>query len=392
VVSTRLMWPADPTGRGDADPTFGARLSTTFTPDVDGAWRFAVESITPARLVIDGVVVADNTDSPTGGSFFGMGRDEVRASLDLVAGREHSLVLELRHGRTGAGMSGIFLGVAAPERNGMIEEAERVAVDADLTILVVGTNDDWESEGMDRTSIDLPGDQDELVRRVAAVSPATVVVVNAGSPISMPWLDEVESVLMAWFPGQAMGESLVDVLFGDVEPQGRLPVTFPARLEDTPAFEHHPGRNGTAQYLEGRLMGYRWYDTVGRQPLFPFGFGLGYATTSIEDATAPDPFTVQATVVNHSDRDGVEVVQVYAHLVDRTGVARDEPDQRLVGFTKVRVPAGARVHATVALDPDAYRAWDIETHGWTTRTGTYELRVGRSSRDIAARPMVTVPA
>jgi beta-glucosidase len=390
--TSRLMWPLDPTGRGDGNPAFGARMSTVFTPDVTGAWRFSVESITPARVLVDGVVLLDNTDVPPGGSFFGMGRGEVVASLELEAGRPVRLSAELRHHRTGAGMSGLNIGAAPPVRGDMIDEAERVAAEADLAVIVVGTNDDWESEGWDRTTLDLPGEQDELVRRVAAVSAATVVVVNAGSPVAMPWLDEVESVLMAWFPGQAMGDAMVDVLLGDVEPQGRLPVSFPARLEDTPAFEHHPGRNGSAQYLEGRLMGYRWYDTVGRRPLFPFGFGLGYASTVITSARADDPFSIEAVVTNASDRDAVEVVQVYAHRVDRSGLPADEADQILVGFAKVAVPAGGSATATVTLRAEAYRSWDLVTHRWVVPGGEYELRVGRSSRDIDVTVPVMVPA
>ena len=165
-------------------------------------------------------------------------------------------------------------------------DAVDTAAAADVAIVIVGTNDDWESEGWDRAELGLPGRQDELIDRVVEVCPRTVVVVNAGSPVAMPWAEAVPTVLMAWFPGQEMGDSLVDVLFGDVEPQGRLPVTFPRRLEDTPAFEHHPGRNGVAAYRERRLVGYRWYDTVGREPLFAFGHGLGYADVTIT-ASAP---------------------------------------------------------------------------------------------------------
>ena len=169
------------------------------------------------------------------------------------------------------GVQTCALPIFAPVEGDLIEQAVDAAASADLSIVIVGTNDDWESEGWDRVDIELPGRQDELVQRVADVSPATVVVVNAGSPVGMPWLNEVDAVLMSWFPGQEMGRSLVDVLSGAEEPQGRLPVTFPARMQDTPAGEHHPGRNGVAQYREGRLMGYRWYDSVGREPLFPFG-------------------------------------------------------------------------------------------------------------------------
>ena len=253
-----------------------------------------------------------------------------------------------------------------------------------MAIVIVGTNDDWESEGWDRAELALPGRQDELIARVVEVCPRTVVVVNAGSPVAMPWVESVDAVLMAWFPGQEMGDSLADILLGDVEPQGRLPVTFPRRLEDTPAFEHHPGRNGVADYRERRLVGYRWYDTVGREPMFPFGYGLGYADVAITAARPIDPFCVEVDASNPSTRDGVGVVQVYAHRSAHDG-SGDEPDQRLAGFAKVGVPAGGSTTTRIELDPRTYQTWDVGTHAWIEVPGAYELRVGTSSRDIAER-------
>jgi beta-glucosidase len=385
----RLMWVSDPLARAEPNMRFGARLRTTITPDVTGEWRFGVESVPSVRLLIDGQVLVDNADVPGGGSFFGVGRGEHAASIALDAGRAYDLTVEVRHHPMGMSMSGVNVGAAAPILGDPLADAVALAAAADVSIVVVGTNDDWESEGWDRTELELPGDQDELVRRVAEVSAVTIVVVNAGSPVAMPWLHDVDAVVMVWFPGQGMGDALVDVLLGEVEPQGRLPVTFPERLEDTPAFEHHPGRNGTAQYLEGRLMGYRWYDTVGRAPLFPFGYGLGYADVSITGASAPDPYTVEAVLDGDPQRDGVQVVQVYAHRRDRTGLPPDEPDQRLVGFVKVAVPRSARdVTARISLDEDAYRTWDPDGGGWVQWSGPVELRVGRSSRDVAARVVV----
>lgn len=381
----RLMWVSDPTGNGAANPSFGVRLSTTFTPDVSGEWKFGVESVSPARIIVDGVMLLDNTDTPVGGSFFGMGRDELVASIEMEAGRGYEFVVEMRHNPQGVGMGGINIGALAPVSGDMLGDAVDAAAGADLSIVIVGTNDNWESEGWDRTTLELPGAQDELVRRVAEVSPATVVVLNAGSPITMPWLHDVHAVLMAWFPGQEMGNALVDLLSGDAEPQGRLPVSFPFRMEDTPASEHHPWRNAVANYLEGRLVGHQWYSTVGREPLFPFGFGLGYSCADIADVSAPDAFTIDCTISNIGDRDAVEVVQVYAHLLDRDDVPRDEPVQRLVGFAKVHAPAGSSQRISVTLDPDAYRRWDIDTHSWVTPSARYELRVGRSSLDIVAR-------
>lgn len=384
ITSTRILWTSDPLGRKGVLPRFGARLHAEFVPDTDGTWRFGVESVAPVRLFIDGALVLDNESAPAGGSFFGLGKPEVVVEVPLTAGRSVSLVAEMRHGEGQPTLPGMNLGAAAPQHGDPVEEAVDLAATCDLAVLVVGTNDDWESEGWDRDDMSLPGRQDELIRRVAEVSPATVVVVNAGSPVAMPWLDDVDSVLMAWFPGQEMGDALVDVLTGAVEPQGRLPVTFPARMEDTPAFEHHPGRNGVAQYLEGRLVGHHWYTTVGRTPLFPFGFGLGYGCAGISDVEAPSALRVTATVFNEGDRDAVEVVQVYAHCLDRSGLPPDEPDQRLVGFAKVAAPAGSRQQVVLDLHPNTYRRWSDEAGGWMVSTAPHELRVGRSAADVVA--------
>lgn len=388
--TTRLMWMSDPTGERRSQLDFGARLHTTFTPDVSGGWEFGIESVGDVRLLIDGVVVIDNSATPKGGSFFGMGKAELKGVVEMQAGREYALVVEMKQRSYGQAMSGLNIGAIAPVRGDLMLEALDAAASADLSILVVGTNADWESEGWDRSDIDLPGTQDELITRVADVSPATVVVVNAGSPIGMPWLNAVDAVLMSWFPGQEMGDALVDVLTGAEEPQGRLPVTFPARMQDTPAGEHHPGRNGVAQYREGRLMGYRWYDTVGREPLFPFGYGLGYSCVAIDEIAASTAHEVTCRVSNAGSRDAVEVVQVYAHELERDSLDRDEAEQRLVGFAKVRVPAGAQRDVVITLDPHAYRTWDIEAGGWRQRTGRHELRIGRSSRDIVGTVEVTL--
>ncbi len=382
--TARIMWVADPLDRAQADNDYGARIRTTFTPDVSGEWSFGVESVAPARVLVDGVVVLDNAELPSGGSFFGIGKAELTGTIVLEADRPYALDVEIRHRRTGMGLGGVNIGARAPVTGDPMIDAVDAAAAADVSIVIVGTNDDWESEGWDRAELELPGRQDELISRVAEVCPRTVVVINAGSPVAMPWLESVASVLMAWFPGQEMGASLADVLCGDIEPQGRLPVTFPHRLEDSPAFEHHPGRNGVAAYLERRLVGYRWYDTVGRPPLFEFGHGLGYADVTISAARLLDPFTVEVELTNASVRDGVAVAQVYVHRDGHDG-AGDDPDQRLVGFTKLAVPAEATMTTLIELDPRTYQAWHVGIHAWTEVPGAHELRVGTSSRDIAQR-------
>jgi beta-glucosidase len=386
----RLLWTNDPLNRRQANFAFGARITAQFTPDVSGEWELGVESVGATRIIVDGSVVLDNADTPSGGSFFGMGKPEVVVTSSFEAGRTYSFEVEVRHTPTGAGLSGLSIGAMAPQQDNMMNLAIDAAARADVSIIVVGTNDDWESEGWDRDTIALPGEQDLLVTEVAKVSKRTIVVVNAGSPVAMPWINEVEAVVYAWFPGQEFGDALVDILLGDVAPSGRLPVTLPRQLEDTPAFEHHPGRNGVAKYLEGRLIGYRWFDTVGREPLFPFGFGLGYSDISIDIAAMAGTHTVDVNLVNTSSRNGVQVVQVYAHIVNRDGLASDEPEQRLVGYARVHVPAHSSEQTQVSLDPNAYRAWDVATNAWTTWTGDIELRVGTSSRHIAQRLQITL--
>ena len=378
----RLLWTGDPLGRREANISFGARLSAVFTPHVGGEWSFSLESVAASRIIIDGEIILDNADAPNGGSFFGMGKPEVVVKKTLQAEREYSFVVEVRHTPIGSGLSGINIGAMAPIDSDQLGEAIDLAARSDVSVIVVGTNDDWESEGWDRETIDLPGKQDILIHEVAKVSKRTIVVINAGSPVAMPWLNEVDAVLFTWFAGQEMGDALVDVLLGDVEPSGRLPVTMPRRMEDTPAAEHHPGRNSAAKYLEGRLIGYRWYDTIGREPQFPFGFGLGYADVTVTDAASSGTHMVTTTLQNASQRDGVQVVQVYAHLVNRDGLSNDEPFQRLVGWSRVVVPAGASVNAVVKLDRDAYRTWDVEDSSWTQWSGEVELRVGTSSRHM----------
>lgn len=381
----RILWSRDPGRRAGVGLAFGARLSFDFTPNASVAWDIGLETVGPAILSVDGNVVIDNSSAPSGGSFFGTGRVEVKGSRELTAGRPHRVMVEVRRRADTSSLGGINVGIRAPISTDMVGDAVALAARSDVSIVVVGTNEDWESEGWDRTDVTLPGEQDRLITEVARVSPSTIVVVNAGSPVAMPWLSEVDAVLFTWFGGQEMGDALVDVLTGATEPQGRLPVTFPRHIGDTPAADVHPGRGGVAPYREGRLVGYRHFDTAGLEPLFPFGFGLGYADVVIADARLVDDHTVSVTLRNDHDRDGVQVVQVYAHVVDRRGFDRDEPDQKLVGFARVAVPAKSTVGAVVALDVDTYRFWDVQAGGWGRRDGDVELRVGSSSRDIARR-------
>ena len=255
------------------------------------------------------------------------------------------------------------------------DHAVSLAAESDVAVVVVGTNEEVESEGFDRTSLALPGRQDELVSAVAAINPRTVVVVNSGAPVLLPWANDVAAVLVSWFPGQEFGNALADVLTGAVEPGGRLPVTWPASDEGLPPVTP---ANGELPYKEGLLIGYRWYLATDRTPAFQFGYGLGYTTWAYEDI-AVNGNTVTITVRNSGTRAGREVVQVYASRAD----SRVQRAPRwLVGSAVVDAEAGAAVQASITVGDHSFRHWDSSAHAWTTEPGTYQLHAGRSVVDL----------
>ena len=241
--------------------------------------------------------------------------------------------------------------------------------------------------------MDLPLDQDELVAAVAAVNPRTVVVLNTGSPVPMPWLDDVAAVLQVWFGGQELGDGLADVLTGAAEPSGRLPVTFPRRMEDTPAYLAHPGDDGKAPYPEGLFFGHRWYDARDIEPLFPFGHGLSYTTFKLEGLkVTPDKIgpageaTVSVDVTNTGARAGDEVVQLYVR--DRVASVT-RPVRELRGFERVTLAPGERKTITFKVGPAALRFTD-EQMNRVVEPGMFDLMVGTSSKTTATTPLEVV--
>jgi beta-glucosidase len=281
----------------------------------------------------------------------------------------------------GAFMAAVHLNVEPPQgdHQAELERALRLAAEADVAVVVVGTNEEVECEGVDRDDLALPGRQDELVAKVAQANPRTVVVVNAGAPVLLPWADEVAAVLLAWFPGQEFGHALADVLTGAAEPGGRLPTTWPRTEEGLPSTRPH---DGVLRYEEGLFVGYRAYDRDGREPLFPFGHGLGYATWEYLAAEAAgDELTVRLR--NAGDRPGRDVVQVYA---SKPGSALERPPRWLAGFAIAEAEPGETVSVSTGL---SLAHWD---GGWTVEPGTYTLEAGRSSRDLRVTAEVTVEA
>ncbi|GIH14359.1 beta-glucosidase [Rugosimonospora africana] len=266
------------------------------------------------------------------------------------------------------------------------------AAAADVAVVVVS---DQESEGSDRMSLALPGNQNQLVAAVAAANPHTVVVVDSGGPVLMPWLGAVPAVLEAWYPGEEAGNALAAVLFGDVNPSGKLPVTFPASDATGPlgSRAQFPGVDGTVSYTEGLRVGYRWYGAQHVRPLFPFGYGLSYTSfrygqLTVSPAADHHDVTVTVDVTNTGDRAGADVVQVYLSYPPAAG----EPPNQLRAFRKVSLDPGQTRTVSLTLDRDAFTVWNSSAQAWRTVAGTYPLSVGDSSADLPLHASVTMPA
>ena len=309
--------------------------------------------------------------------------------VHLVRGEDAQIVLSHIVGPArGAGGVSFQLGLLPPHRteDEEIQRAVALAREADVAIVVVGTTAEVESEGFDRKALSLPGRQDELVRRVAEVNSTTVVVVNAGAPVLLPWAEEVAAVLLAWFPGQEFGNALADVLLGRAEPAGRLPTTWPRSESGLPS--PRP-RNGVLCYDEGLFIGYRAYDRDGRTPRYPFGHGLGFSSWQYQSIHASDRATLDADLLvtvelrNVGPRRGREIVQLYA---GRPGSELERPVRWLVGFTAVEADAGEAVTAAVAIRPRALEHWNVDVGKWELETGTFQLFAGSSS---AVLPLIT---
>jgi beta-glucosidase len=291
----------------------------------------------------------------------------------------------------------LAIGCLPPQPVDQLERAVSAAASADVAVVVVGHNEDWETEGRDRTGVVLPGRQDELVERVAAANPRTVVVVNAGCQVDLPWADRVAAVLYAWLPGQEFGHALADVLLGQAEPGGRLPFTIARRAEDYSALDTSPDPENRLTYGEGLRVGYRHFDATDVEPHFCFGHGLGYTEFTFESMTftatrlAADDLRagkrvgLRVRLRNAGRRAGKEVVQVYVGDVEAS-VPR--PPRELRAFAPVRLGPGKKAELALELDARAFAFWDSATRAWRIEPGRFEIAVGRSSRDIRLRQSI----
>ena len=371
-----------------------ARLRTRVPLTAPGVHGVGVATVGRHRVLVDGRevsasdrlvgedVVLDSTYNHPAAVMVpvtGPGVVDLDATVQVVhpVGYETFLRLRLRHDEPGP----------APAR--LRAQAVAAAAAADVAVVVVGTTEEVESEGWDRTSLDLPGDQDALVRAVLAVQPRTVVVVNAGAPVLLPWLEQARCVVWGWLGGQEWADGLADALSGGVEPSGRLPWTLPARAGDVPVPDAVPV-DGVVDYREGVDVGHRAWDRRGLVPAAPFGHGLGWTTWQYVAAEArrESDVVVAVTLTNTGGRRGREVVQVYVEPPAGTRPGA-RPVRWLGGFAVVDADAGATTTVQVRLHPHALRTWDTGA-GWATPPGTYPLRVGRSSRDLRLTTQVVI--
>jgi beta-glucosidase len=369
------------------------RLRAVFRPEAGGPHEFGVAGVGRLTATVNGAVAAQGETRVPADPVETMTRPgEIRGRVTLPGGQDAMVTVEFRPAEACQGPVALRLGITpTADEQTLMAEAVAAAAEADVAVVVVGSAETSESEGYDRDTLALPGRQDDLVRRVAAACPRTVVVVNAGMPVLMPWARDAGAVIYAWLPGQAIGEALADVLLGRAEPGGRLPVTLPAAEADCPVLHARP-RDGRLDYAEGLLIGYRGYDAAGIAPLFPFGHGLGYTTwdyESVDGATgtlAPGADAkLRVRVRNTGSRPGREVVQAYV-----TGAPGDggRPVRVLGAFGGVTAAAGAAAEVTLRVPARLFAVFDEEAGRWSWPPGEFTVQVGRSSRDL--RLSVTV--
>jgi beta-glucosidase len=379
-----FMWLGGFTPSQGAEPVARLEIGCVIRATVAGPYQLGVSGLGRYRLVVDGAEVFDATLSLPEGADIAealVAPPQQLAPVELAAGQSITAVFDHDvHSSPFAGFGTLVQLNLEPPHGTDDEEisaAASLAAASDVAVVVVGTTAEVESEGFDRTSLSLPGRQDELVRQVIAANPRTVVVVNSGAPVLLPWARDAGAVLLSWFGGQEFGNALADVLLGDVEPCGRLPMTWPTSEEGLPSTGPS---DGVLDYREGLFIGYRAFDRDGREPLFPFGHGTGYTTWSYDSMTVSDGpagLAVCVQVRNTGPRGGREVVQVYASRPDS---AVERPGKWLAGFAAVDADPGETVEVGILIPERVFQHWSDA--GWALEPGAFTLSAGHSSASL----------
>jgi beta-glucosidase len=385
----RQRWGNDTPPFKEIKNEFSARWTGTFKASSTGLYKFGMATEGWCRIYIGNKLVCSNWGENTVFDF--MPSSEKTGDITMEAGRSYPIKIEFcRNPAISAVMRSLRIGCDIPLPANLAEQAAAAAKNADAAIIFTGLTDEYESEGFDRKTMDLPAGQAELIKKVAKANPNTFVVLNNGAPVTMAsWIDKVPAVLEAYFPGQEGGNAIANILFGDVNPSGKLPDTFPIRYEDNPAFINYPGEAGKVFYGEGIYVGYRYYDAKKIEPLFPFGHGLSYTSFRYSNlqitpakVKVDGKVTVTIDIKNTGKRQGKEVVQLYIHDITAK-VAR--PPQELKAFTKVSLEPGEAQTFKFVLDKEALSFYDVEAKDWVAEPGEFEVLIGSSSRDIRAK-------
>jgi len=374
-------------GPGVDRDNFSIRWTGTFLAPESGQYRFGLLTDGLGCIYLDDTLVAEKGSAGPDDLFLVQG--ERTGTCRMEAGESHTLRIEYRRNPEREWpIRRVRLGCEVPLPGDPMARAAEAAAGADVALVFVGTSEEYESEGFDRDTMDLPGPQAALIEAVTRANRNTVVVLNSGAPISMEgWIDRVPAVVEAWFPGQECGNAIADVLFGDADPCGKLPMTFPRRIEDNPAYINYPGENGKVLYGEGIFVGYRYYDTKRVEPLFPFGHGLSYTTFEYSNLNVPaevtlgDPVEMSVDVTNTGSSEGKEVVQLYLRDVESSLV---RPTKELKGFAKISLKAGETKTLSFSLGKRDLSFYDPDRAGWLAEPGEFGVLVGSSSRDIRA--------
>jgi beta-glucosidase len=362
-------------------PDISVRFSCTYKPDISGLHEFEIFGIGKCRLLIDGNELIDNwTSMDPGEAFFTFGSASKKGVTNLQRGEAYKI--EVQYKFEGS-FPAVYIGCQAPDEVDIFQEALETASHADDVILIVGTNSDWETEGNDRADFNLPANQNKLIEAILEANQNTVVVINTGSPIHMPWEKKAKAIIQTWFAGQEFGNALVDILSGEVNPSGKLATTFPVKIEDTPAYKNYPGKNLQMNYDEKLLVGHRWYESNSIKPLFCFGHGLSFTSfnyQNLEVTTGSDfVVTCKFEIQNTGDISGLEIAQCY---VGFASPLPGEPYKTLQGFVKEEIGANELKKVEIKLGPRNFSFWSVETNTWQIREGSYQILIGSSSENI----------
>lgn len=362
---------------------FSVRWTGYFKAEKTGTFTFDVGSDDGVRLYIDDkLVINDWTDHAYFTNSF---------TKDLKAGRLYKIKLEYYENGGGAIVK---LGWRKPNTD-IIADAIKAAKNSDVTIIFAGTNANYESEGFDRKDLILPNKQDEFIKKITEVNKNVIVVLTTGSPVLMDkWINKVDGLLEAWFAGEQAGNAIAEVLLGETNPSGKLPVTFPKRWEDCSAFNTYKKEDGTTRYKDGIYVGYRHFEKNNIKPLFPFGFGLSYTTFNYNDIklsskeiTRNDKLTVTFKLKNSGNMVGSEVVQLYIRDLQSSV---DRPVKELKAFKKIGLKAGDEKPAQFTIDKNALSFFDPKTKEWVAENGEFEILIGSSSQDIKLKETFTL--